>query len=381
MEISLELFKIQKALKTISTVAKAGSDDITGQVLFEAKEDGKLVLLANNGRLAITVVIEDTEVKKIGRVCVSYFKLFSFLNAFRCWDESQGVDQVKLKLNKSNLTIRLTNILSNGKKASNLLKLRFFPPEKMFLPEPFKTPTFILNAIDLKKAISKVVYAINPNSPRIFIQGMNIKFNKETISFAGTDALKLSEYSLTNTLDNKNELDNKSFLLPYSFIMALRRLLSEELPVFFEINEGFIKVIIGKTTLHGNLIIGDTFPEYEPSFDQYKNSITIDKDILLSSFMPYLSILSEDDYKRITLSINNDELKVFSDYSETTYEGAVGFGDSFIIDINGTYLAQTLEVIDDEKINMKFSDETGLLILEAATSQNQRALLTPINRR
>jgi len=364
----------------IGCVAKANANDITGQVLISAKEDNTVMFLANNGKLAVTDFIKNANIKKIGDVCVSFYELFNFVNSFKPWNDNYetGVKEVVFKKIKSKkLSVSVKNCLDDKKCTNNVLKLKLFPPEKMFYPKAFGQPNFSISSDIFKKAISKVLYAINPNIPRIFIKGMHIKFNSDYIHFVGTDALKLSEFNVKNTSD----LDEKSYLLPYDFTMSARKIMPSNSVVFFDIEENQIKLAVNTITLYGTLVKAESFPSYLSTFDSYTNSIVIDRNILLSSFIPYLSVLNDDDYKRITISINNNLLHVYSDFSSSKFEGVDNFDDSFIIDVNGLFLAQTLETFEDYLVKMSFSDEDGVLIFSTVDDESHRALITPIKRR
>ena len=380
MKFNVEKEQFLNCVKTMGAVAKVSSNDVSSQVLLSAMEDGKLILLANNGNLAITNYINDVDVTKPGKACLSYYELFSFVNSFKNWnpESNTGVQTLSFSMKGKNfMQVAVRNYFSKNKFSDNTLKLRLFPTEKMFYPEAFGEPTFSVMSQDFKAAVSKVLYAINPAAPRAFIKGMNIKFGEEYICFAGTDALKLAEYKVKNT----GELIEGNYLIPYSFIMASRKVVTEDGPVFIEVNKNKIKLSTGSVVLHGVLVYGEAFPAYEDTFENYTHYIDIDKSVLLSSFLPYLSVLSDDDYKRLTLSLNNNTLHVYSDYSSATFEGIPYEGEPFIIDVNGTFLAQTLETFDEDIIRMYFSNENNVLIFSDPDNLYHRALITPIKRR
>ena len=55
MDFCVDLSSIQKALRILSSVARQNTDEVVGQVLLDAKDTGDLVLLCNNGTLAVTL--------------------------------------------------------------------------------------------------------------------------------------------------------------------------------------------------------------------------------------------------------------------------------------------------------------------------------------
>ncbi len=377
MEFFIGISEIQKALKVMGTVAKANADDASGYVLIGASDDNSIIFVGYNPKLSVTHKANDCDIKSPGKVCLPFSKLMSFVNSFPSWDGSSGVENVHIKKLKHGVSVKLINTFENGKQAKNKLNLKMFPHQNFFIPEPFKKTTFEMNAPVLKLAISKVVYAIDPNASQSFIQGMNINFDKDNIYFAGTNALKLSEYRTKNT----GGLVDKSIVVHYLFLMALRKILDPNKKVYFEISDTKIKVIVNTTTLHSNLIVDMPYPDYTVTFSKYKHQVVLDKDIMLASFIPYLGILSDEDNKRLTIELKDSKLSIYSDFSESTYEGDIGYAGNFVIDINGSFLAQTLDAINDDIIEMRFSDADGFLIFDSANFHDQRALITPIKRR
>ena len=169
--------------------------------------------------------------------------------------------------------------------------------------------------------------------------------------------------------------------MPYLFVMALRKIIDPESEAFFEVTGKQIKVSVNNTVLHGNLIIGEKFPDYAPAFDDYTNMFVISKDIMMGSFVPFLNALSDEDHKRLTIELKDSKLKIYSDFSDSEYEGTINFAGDFVIDINGSFLAQTLDSINDDVLEMKFSNEDGVLIFDSETFHDQKSLITPVKRR
>ncbi len=377
MEFVVDLVDIQKAMKVLNSVARQNTDEVVGQVVLDVRDTGELILLCNNGSLALTHLIQKCEVKTPGVLCVSYGKMSSFINSFYSWEEDVGVKTVKFKGLKNDLSLSLNNFFSKNKKTSHKLKLKLYPPHKMVVPTSFEDTTLKMNSGTLRLAISKVIYAVNPAAIRTFLQGVNINFDDNFIYFAGTDAQMLSEYRTPNISD----LKTGDFTINYNFIMALRKIIDAESKVKFNIEEGKIKACINTTTLHGNLIVGEKYPEYASAFENYLHTIIINKDIMLNSFVPFMNTLDSDDHNRLTITLNNNRLLVKSASAESEYDGNIAFDGEFTIDVNGSYLFQTLNAIMDDVVKMSFSDDVGVLILDSNTFEDQKSLLTPVRRR
>ncbi len=63
------------------------------------------------------------------------------------------------------------------------------------------------------------------------------------------------------------------------------------------------------------------------------------------------------------------------------YDEEVNFDGDYVIDVNGMFMIQTVDVIKDDQILIKFSNDKGVIILDSGNFEDQKALITPIRRR
>jgi DNA polymerase III sliding clamp (beta) subunit (PCNA family) len=206
---------------------------------------------------------------------------------------------------------------------------------------------------------------------------MNVRFDENNIYFTGANGIMLSEYKIKNI----SNLKEGSFLLNYDFVMGLRRALGDETQIFFEIDNGKIKVKFDNICFYGKIVIGHVFPEYVHKFDDYSDSIIINKDIIVSSLLPFSDVLDDGDNKRLTVSINNKKLTLYNDHASFVYEDDVAYDGAFVIDINGSFMMQTVDAIVDDKLLVKFSTDKGCIIFDSGNFEDQKALITPIKRK
>ena len=101
----------------------------------------------------------------------------------------------------------------------------------------------------------------------------------------------------------------------------------------------------------------------------------------MSTLLPFADVLDPDDNYRLTFSLSEGKMVLSCDVAEFTYDGEIDYMQSFVIDVNGQYLIQTVEAIKDDKITVRFSDEAGVLIFDSGNFNDQSALITPIRRR
>ena len=206
---------------------------------------------------------------------------------------------------------------------------------------------------------------------------MSIRFNNNNICFAGTNGRLLSEYVIKNTSDLKDD----AFILKHDFIMGLKRIVSDNTQVFFEISEdGKVSTKFDDVGFWGKTLLQD-YPEYDKHLEDFENVIILDKDVLLSNLLPMSEIFDVDDNKRLTLSIDKKVLTLKTDHALFEYGDTIDWDGDFKVDINGSYLINTVESIKDNKIMFKFGGKGGNVIFDSKNYENQRSLITSIRMR
>lgn len=377
MEFYIDTGELQRIIKLLGVTAKLNTSETKGRILIEANKDNTILFVSNNNSTAISVTSNKASVKEPGAISIVYSKIKSFVSSFNSWNETYGAKEFYFKSNDKAVNILVDNIYENGKKSKAKLKIELYNAFNIQKPKPFGEANFILNSNIFRTALSKVLYAIDPNEVRQFIQGMNIRFDESNIYFAGTNGRMLSEY----TIKNISNLKTGNFIFKYDFIMGLRRALSDETQVFFEIDGGIVKVKFDGVCFCGRIIIGHEYPDYNSNLEAFSNSIVLNKEILMSSLSSFIDVFDSEDNNRVTFSIDNKKMTIYNDHANFEYNDEVGYDSKFIIDINGTFMIQTIDAIKDDKILIKFSDDRGCLIFDSANFTDQKALITPIKRR
>jgi hypothetical protein len=377
MEFLIDTAELQRIAGLLSVAAKMNTDDPSGRIYINAKEDNSVLFLANNGETGISVVSTKATVKESDSVVISYGKTKSFITSFTPWNETYGAKEFCFKSTEAGMFITVVNVNEDGKKSKGRLKLDTYDVHSVRRPEPFKKADFILNSSIFKAALNKVLYAIDPHDSRSFIRGMNVRFDNDYIYFAGTNGTKLSEYKIKNI----SELKKGSFIFRHDFIMGLRRALGDETQIFFEIEKGKIKVSFDDVYFWGNLIIGENYPDYSDNLVDFTDVIRLNKDVLMNILIPSKDVFNPDDYHRITFHIDDKKLKIYNDYASFEYEGEIECPREFIIDVSGASMLDTISAIKDDVLLLKFSNDMGCLIFDSGNFEDQKALITPIKRR
>ena len=380
MDFSISADSIQKAVKLLAVVVRVNAPDATGRVLISAKDDGKVIFMANNGSTALSFEADAEDVAVPGEVAVTYNKMKSFVASFKSWDDVSGVKNFHFTADDRVTTIEVDNFYSNGKSSKGELKLTNFNVNLMTRVPDFGEVSFTLNSTIFRAATSKVLYAINPqmdfSAPAL--QGMYIQFEDDNIFFAGSDGVVLSEYQVKNV----SEMVEGNVTLQYDFIMGMRRLISDDTVLMWEITGNRVAVKFEEMVYVGRRIVGYEFPNYKPILEEYKYHVNLSKEFLMSSLYPFSDVLDPEDHFRVTVEIKDKLFRIFNDQAkvEAEQEDIVG-GLNLSIDLNGKHFLQTIEAIKDDNILFKFSNSDGFAIFDSSTFNDQKALISSIKKR
>lgn len=381
MEFKIETSELKYAIKLLATSAVSNTTDTAGRIVIEARENDVL-FLANNGSIAVEYVSERCEVKAEGKTSVVFGHLHSFILPFNSWNDKFGSKETTFKIVKKAaekaVYIHVDNILEDGSTFNGELKLSIWDTYSIQKPRPFNKANAILNCGLMKSAISKVIYAVNPTEVREYLQNIKIEFGKDLITFVGTNGILLSEYEMQNISAEK---DN-SFTVKYDFMAALKLALPvDDTQLFLEITNNRVKAKFNDVVIEGGLAIGREYPQYKPTLNAFSETLKLNKKMLLDVLTPTLGILDVDDHYRLTVGLDKGKLQLYNDHVEFKSNLKLEYDGSFVIDINGQLLKQTIESISDDEVLMKFSDDKGVLIFDSANQENQKSLMTPIRRR
>ena len=379
MEFSIDAVELQHILYLIQGVAVTNSKGPDGRILIKACNDGTCTFLCNNQykHLYSSIRSNKTIVNTPGVVSVLYGELGSFVSPFKSWDGNAGAKDFLFSGGGDELFVSTENVHDNGKKTKAKLKIHKYDIHDILEPEPFGEPTFTISSDMLKLALGKILYAIDPSQPNERLMGANVIFAKDRIYFAGTNGVKLSERELRNT----SGLYDGVFRFFYDFVSVLKKALRDKCQLDFEIKKKSIKARFNNVVFGSSQNIGRDFPSYREQFDKFKDTVTLDKSVLMESIRPMRSLLNPEDNNRMTLYMKNGYLKINNDVSDFEYGGDIDFKKEFIAVINGAYFLETIETINDDRIILKFLSPELPLIFDSGNFEDQKSILTPLKRR
>ena len=381
MEFKIQTSELRYVTKLLATSVESNTTEPAGRVLIEARENGVLFLV-NDGSVVLEYIAENCDVKTEGKASVVFTGLSSFILPFNSWNERFGSKETTFKLvekaAEKYVQIYVDNTLENGSNFDGELKLDVWDTYSILKPKPFGKADFILNCAFTKTAVSKVLYAVNPQEVREYLQNIKVEFDKNLITFVGTNGIVLSEFEMNNISGKKDG----GFTVKYDFMSVLEKVLpKDDTQLFLETTESKIKVKFNNVFVEGGLNIGREYPQYKPTLEAFSDTIKLNKKMVLDVLIPMQGILNPDDHFRLTIELKKGKLNLYNDNAKFKSSLKLDHGTDFIIDVNGKLLKRTIESIMDEELLMKFSDDKGVLIFDSAGSENQKSLMTPIRRR
>jgi len=378
MEFVIDTRDFQGAIKSLGVSAKQNVEDTSGRVLIEVYENNTVKFFSSDGPTAVEIVTP-ADVTTPGEAVINYGKLTSFISPFSPWKDSIGTKNINVKTDSSAMHIFVESVFENGKTSTSNLSLGTYTMFGAPIPQPFDQEDFIINSLIYKKALSKTVYAIDRNTKIEALRGMNINFDGDKIHFVGSDGKTISEY----TIKNSTGITEGSHILKHSFIMGLRRALSEETQLFFDVNsdDTFIKVKFDNICFWGRKTVGREYPKYRHFFENYEHVVKIEKSILVNAVLSLHDLLDATDDNRLRLSVKDGKVITKCNLASFECDTNVDYNGMFDVDINGSFLKNSIMATNDDMLLMKFTDSKGPVIFDSSNFEDQKSFIGQLNRR
>lgn len=347
----------------IGAVERRQTLPILGNILFKAI-DGTLSLTATDLEIEMISIVTTEEIPDF-QTTIPARKLLDICKAL-----PDGSDiAMTVEANKV--------ILVSGRSRFTLSTL----PAKDFpgLDDIDAQQTFSIPQNSLKSLIDKTSFAMAQQDVRYYLNGILVELSSGQIKLVATDGhrLALSEYN--------TEIDisvDKQIIVPRKGVMELARLLdTTETPVKVTLSQNHIRVETDVLSFTSKLIDGK-FPDYNRVIPVDANKImTVDRESLRRS-MTRISILSNEKYRGIRLTLSTGNLAIQAnnpDQEEAEEELAVNYSETEMeIGFNVTYLIDVLNVLNSEEVQVKLKDSNSSCIVSDANDPSSLYVVMPM---
>lgn len=290
------------------------------------------------------------------------------------------LDICKALPNESEIKIEINDskaIIKSGRSRFTLVTL----PASDFpaLDEISSVFEFSLPQNVLKELIEKTSFAMAQQDVRYYLNGLMMEVASGVIRTVATDGHRLAycEKAIDGDL-----ADNKQVIIPRKGVGELQRLLSD--------SEEMIKVVLGNNHIQCELpgqrftskLIDGRFPDYKRVMPEEEGNVfTADKEDLKSALVR-ASILSNEKYRGIRVTIHSNLLKLQAqnpDQEEADVEVEVNYsGDPLEIGFNVTYMLDVLNTSSNTVIQGIIKDSNSSCLMMFADEPQAKYVIMPM---
>ena len=213
---------------------------------------------------------------------------------------------------------------------------------------------------DLKRMISKILFAVSSEESRFQLNGALLKLKDSGLELVATDGHRLALVeSKRAEMDGRPSDGPDSVLVPRKALQEIQRLESDE-PVGFQKGEHHLSFRIGRRDLTCRILEG-TFPDYERVIAKDNDKRAVFDRRRLGDAVKRVALLTGDRARTVRLAFAPDELTVSAanpDLGEATEQVECAYdGPAFQLGINPDYLDQFLAAVDTDRVRLELKDE------------------------
>ena len=381
MKIICTQENLNQGLIVVSHIAsKNASLPILNNILIQAEENN-IRLSATNLEMGITCLIRG-KIEEGGAFTVQSKLLSDYIGLL-------PKDKINLETKKG----------ENGEDGSNILNITcknystkikgMSASDFPLIPQLSKTNPFVCDALELRQAVSQVIFAVSLNETRPEISGVLLEFSPNKLTLAATDSYRLAEKSIN--LKNKSNAAPKVIVPARTLQEVLRILTSFKNPVSLEENKDFniyvsenqILFELGGVELISRLIEGQ-YPDYKQIIPENFETRLFIESAELTKAVKTASLFTRSGIYDINLDANLAEKElVISSTNSQLGENVSRLpikieGKKNNILLNYRYLLDGLQNIDAQDVELKIVDPNHPCLLKGKDQDNYLYIVMPI---
>lgn len=236
-----------------------------------------------------------------------------------------------------------------------------------------------------KAAIRRVTFATaSSEESRAVMTGVYCNIEGAHMTLVATDGRRMAYQELS--VDNPDSVQVQA-IVPGRAMQELSRLLGDtDEPVYFSLAQGQFYCSLGNVSMHSRLLEG-VFPDYRrvlPS--SFQRFARVGRESLLSAVQRMLIVAQEKQSPNlIVMDLDGDVLSLTAntpDVGVAEEELAVVFeGEPLKIAFNGKYVAEALNVLDCEEVELDLQDDTRSGVLRPLGEQDYKYVVMPVRLR
>lgn len=241
------------------------------------------------------------------------------------------------------------------------------------------TASFTMAEKDLRTLLEKTQFAMAVQDVRYYLNGLLLEVSTDGVRAVATDGHRLATCFMPASVELE---EAKKVIVPRKGISELIRLLeATDQPATIDLGENHIRVTLPGLRFTSKLIDG-RFPDYDRVIPQDSNkTLLADRDWLRQA-LTRTSILSNEKYRGIRLTLSPGILKIQAhnpEQEEAEEEIEVEYdGEELEIGFNVTYILEALTVIDGEKVSLSVKDQNSSCLIQTEGSLDCKHVVMPM---
>lgn len=345
MKFSVERNKIINKIQFIHSIVPIRNPlPILTNILLEADEETNIVRLASTD-LEVTAVSEvECQVKESGKTAIpakNITEIIRFLPEDEIHFSVKG-NKCKIKCLKSDFSLICAD-----------------PEDFPEIPDRSWENSFIISAGLFSKMVERTSFAVSDQFGRPAFSGLLWELDNNLQKMVATDGKRLGKYETKLPLN----FEKRNIIIPTKGLNLVRRIINDEIPDLRILpEESAISFDYNSYKIYSRLIEAN-YPDYEAVIP-YDNSkiVEIDLEPLINA-VHRVSLLASEDTFTVMFNFSKNQLKISSeDVERGSADEILEIGeelpelDNFQIGFNYKYLLEILNLIDSEKVQIKFEN-------------------------
>ena len=312
-----------------------------------------------------------SEVEKEGALAVNAKKLYEIVREFP--DETILLNEIENRWIEIGTNKVLYHIVGMN------------PDDFPDTPHIAEVEFFDMDSIGLKKMIEKsIIISGSSDEKRAHINGVFFEriHDESTVKarMVSTDGSRLS--AVDYNFKNKNDLSKgDDVLIPKKGLNEVVKFLNFEGTVQIGIKDSNFIVKKKKETIIIRLLEGD-FPKYRSIIEKTNSNVLKLNKFKFGKMLKRMSILSSENYKGAVFTFDNNTLVITAtnpDIGESKEDMEIDFSREKIeAAFNPKFFMETLNVIEDDYVNLYLTDGEKPCLIEAETDKDFISVIMPM---
>jgi DNA polymerase-3 subunit beta len=236
-----------------------------------------------------------------------------------------------------------------------------------------------LESRKLKYLLEKTAFAMAMQDVRYYLNGLLVEVKPDRIVTVATDGHRLAKVEEELALGIEKEIQ---IILPRKTVLELNRLLGGDSGIVrMDISEKVFRTFVESTVLTSKLVDG-RFPDYDRVIPRVCERIAYADREALRQALLRTSILSNEKYRGVRLGLENGQLRLQThnpEQEEAEEEIELEYAqEPTVIGFNVGYLMDVLSVLEDDEVELGFTDSNSSALLRNRGKDNETFVVMPM---